>query len=114
MCTCQDLLKNDHSSQVDIVHAAATHATMSADEAPMYVVQFALLAGPVRRFRRLVDHLTSVLQASQQRLMIIFVFFERENCTFKKKKEVEGKVSKAKEEEKEEEDGIIKFLPDNT
>ncbi|CAJ0562227.1 unnamed protein product, partial [Mesorhabditis spiculigera] len=37
-------------------------------EAPMYVVQFSLLAGPVRRFKRLVEHLTSVLQnATQQR-----------------------------------------------
>uniref|UniRef100_A0A1I8EVA9 non-specific serine/threonine protein kinase n=1 Tax=Wuchereria bancrofti TaxID=6293 RepID=A0A1I8EVA9_WUCBA len=51
--------------QVDIVQAA--HRTASNDETAMYVVQFALLAGPVRRFRRLVDHLTAILQASQQR-----------------------------------------------
>ncbi|KAL3982674.1 Protein kinase domain family protein [Acanthocheilonema viteae] len=51
--------------QVDIVQAA--HRTASDEETPMYVVQFTLLAGPVRRFRRLVDHLTAILQASQQR-----------------------------------------------
>ncbi|OZC07312.1 hypothetical protein X798_05678 [Onchocerca flexuosa] len=51
--------------QVDIVQAA--HRTASNEENPMYVVQFALLAGPLRRFRRLVDHLTAILQASQQR-----------------------------------------------
>ncbi|EJD75799.1 serine/threonine kinase SAD-1 [Loa loa] len=51
--------------QVDIVQPA--HRTASNEETPMYVVQFALLAGPVRRFRRLVDHLTAILQASQQR-----------------------------------------------
>uniref|UniRef100_A0A8R1XVH5 non-specific serine/threonine protein kinase n=1 Tax=Onchocerca volvulus TaxID=6282 RepID=A0A8R1XVH5_ONCVO len=51
--------------QVDIVQAA--QRTASNEENPMYVVQFALLAGPIRRFRRLVDHLTAILQASQQR-----------------------------------------------
>uniref|UniRef100_A0A915PVU2 Serine/threonine-protein kinase BRSK2 n=1 Tax=Setaria digitata TaxID=48799 RepID=A0A915PVU2_9BILA len=50
--------------QVDIVQTA--HRTTS-EETPMYVVQFALLAGPIRRFKRLVDHLTAILQASQQR-----------------------------------------------
>uniref|UniRef100_A0A158PNJ3 non-specific serine/threonine protein kinase n=1 Tax=Anisakis simplex TaxID=6269 RepID=A0A158PNJ3_ANISI len=51
--------------QVDIV--VSPHAAISAGEAPMYVVQFTLLAGPVRRFRRLVDHLSAILQNSQQR-----------------------------------------------
>ncbi|VDN03020.1 unnamed protein product [Thelazia callipaeda] len=51
--------------QVDIVQAA--HRQVQTDDTSMYVVQFSLLAGPVRRFRRLVDHLTAILQASQQR-----------------------------------------------
>ncbi|VDK84235.1 unnamed protein product [Litomosoides sigmodontis] len=51
--------------QVDIVQTA--HRTASSEESPMYVIQFSLLTGPVRRFRRLVDHLTAILQASQQR-----------------------------------------------
>ncbi|VDN57719.1 unnamed protein product [Dracunculus medinensis] len=51
--------------QVDIV--VSPHAATSIGEAPMYVVQFTLLAGPVRRFKRLVNHLTAILQSSQQR-----------------------------------------------
>ncbi|VDK28075.1 unnamed protein product [Gongylonema pulchrum] len=51
--------------QVDIVQAA--HTVASTEDAPVYVIQFALLAGPIRRFRRLVDHLTAILQAFQQR-----------------------------------------------
>uniref|UniRef100_A0A915A4L7 non-specific serine/threonine protein kinase n=1 Tax=Parascaris univalens TaxID=6257 RepID=A0A915A4L7_PARUN len=51
--------------QVDIV--VSPHAALSAGEAPMYVVQFTLLAGPVRRFRRLVDHLSAILHSSHQR-----------------------------------------------
>lgn len=38
----------------------------TAGEAPTYVVQFVLLAGPVRRFKRLVEHLSSILQSSTQ------------------------------------------------
>ncbi|KIH65621.1 hypothetical protein ANCDUO_04055 [Ancylostoma duodenale] len=37
-----------------------------AGESPTYVVQFVLLAGPVRRFKRLVEHLSSILQSSTQ------------------------------------------------
>uniref|UniRef100_A0A0N5B5E4 non-specific serine/threonine protein kinase n=1 Tax=Strongyloides papillosus TaxID=174720 RepID=A0A0N5B5E4_STREA len=33
---------------------------------PIYVVQFTLLAGPLRRFKRLVDHLSVVLQSNPQ------------------------------------------------
>uniref|UniRef100_A0A158R3W9 non-specific serine/threonine protein kinase n=1 Tax=Syphacia muris TaxID=451379 RepID=A0A158R3W9_9BILA len=51
--------------QVDIIESP--HAGRSADGEPVYVVQFTLIAGPVRRFRRLVDHLSSVLQSSYQR-----------------------------------------------
>ena len=44
-------------------------------ESPMYVVQFTLLAGPVRRFKRLVDHLSSILQSStQQRYAFVFCY----------------------------------------
>ncbi|KAF8354125.1 sad-1 [Pristionchus pacificus] len=35
-------------------------------EPPMYVVQFTLLAGPVRRFKRLVEHLSAILQNTTQ------------------------------------------------
>ncbi|CAJ0953512.1 unnamed protein product, partial [Mesorhabditis belari] len=49
---------------VDII----TSPQQSPSEPPMYVVQFSLLAGPVRRFKRLVEHLSSILQnATQQR-----------------------------------------------
>ncbi|VDL69556.1 unnamed protein product [Nippostrongylus brasiliensis] len=45
-----------------------------AGEAPTYVVQFVLLAGPVRRFKRLVEHLSSILQSStQQRYDILLI-----------------------------------------
>ncbi|KAH7684663.1 SAD-1 protein [Aphelenchoides avenae] len=49
--------------QVDIV---TTERSGSADH-PFYVVQFTLLAGPVRRFRRLVEHMSTLLQTTQQR-----------------------------------------------
>lgn len=49
--------------QVDIV---TTERSGSAEH-PFYVVQFTLLAGPVRRFRRLVEHMSTLLQTSQQR-----------------------------------------------
>uniref|UniRef100_A0A915K356 non-specific serine/threonine protein kinase n=1 Tax=Romanomermis culicivorax TaxID=13658 RepID=A0A915K356_ROMCU len=32
-----------------------------------YMVQFSMIAGPVRRFKRLVDHLSSIIQSSNQR-----------------------------------------------
>uniref|UniRef100_A0A1I7ZBP5 non-specific serine/threonine protein kinase n=1 Tax=Steinernema glaseri TaxID=37863 RepID=A0A1I7ZBP5_9BILA len=50
--------------QVDIIISPQNPHTNS--ETPMYVVQFTLLAGPVRRFRRLVDHLSSILQTTSQ------------------------------------------------
>ncbi|KAK6027216.1 hypothetical protein OSTOST_06753, partial [Ostertagia ostertagi] len=50
---------------VDIV--MSPQKVITADgEAPTYVVQFVLLAGPVRRFKRLVEHLSSILQSSTQ------------------------------------------------
>uniref|UniRef100_A0AC34REG7 Protein kinase domain-containing protein n=1 Tax=Panagrolaimus sp. JU765 TaxID=591449 RepID=A0AC34REG7_9BILA len=48
--------------QVDIIVSAQSESA----ERPLYVVQFTLLAGPTRRFRRLVDHLSAVLQSSTQ------------------------------------------------
>ncbi|KJH48379.1 hypothetical protein DICVIV_05494 [Dictyocaulus viviparus] len=36
------------------------------NEPSTYVVQFVLLSGPVRRFKRLVEHLSSILQSSTQ------------------------------------------------
>ncbi|TMS37184.1 hypothetical protein L596_004164 [Steinernema carpocapsae] len=50
--------------QVDIIVSPQNSPTNI--DAPMYVVQFTLLAGPVRRFRRLVDHLSSILQTTSQ------------------------------------------------
>ncbi|VDD95913.1 unnamed protein product [Enterobius vermicularis] len=51
--------------QVDIIESP--HVGRSVDGEPVYVVQFTLIAGPVRRFRRLVDHLSAILQNSYQR-----------------------------------------------
>jgi len=48
--------------QVDIIVSAQSESP----DRPLYVVQFTLLAGPTRRFRRLVDHLSAVLQSSSQ------------------------------------------------
>uniref|UniRef100_A0A7E4VFW7 non-specific serine/threonine protein kinase n=1 Tax=Panagrellus redivivus TaxID=6233 RepID=A0A7E4VFW7_PANRE len=48
--------------QVDIIVSAHS----DSPDRPLYVVQFTLLAGPTRRFRRLVDHLSAVLQSSSQ------------------------------------------------
>uniref|UniRef100_A0AC34GRT5 Protein kinase domain-containing protein n=1 Tax=Panagrolaimus sp. ES5 TaxID=591445 RepID=A0AC34GRT5_9BILA len=48
--------------QVDII---VSNQSESPDR-PLYVVQFTLLAGPTRRFRRLVDHLSAVLQSNSQ------------------------------------------------
>ncbi|CAB3401032.1 unnamed protein product [Caenorhabditis bovis] len=48
---------------VDII--ASPQQVMTGDT-PTYVVQFTLLAGPVRRFKRLVDHLSAILQNSTQ------------------------------------------------
>lgn len=59
------LILKIYKIKVDIV--VSPHAATSIGEAPMYVVQFTLLAGPVRRFKRLVNHLTAILQSSQQR-----------------------------------------------
>uniref|UniRef100_A0A1I7X8U2 non-specific serine/threonine protein kinase n=1 Tax=Heterorhabditis bacteriophora TaxID=37862 RepID=A0A1I7X8U2_HETBA len=54
---------------VDIM--ASPQQVVVAGEAPTYVVQFTLLAGPVRRFKRLVEHLSSILQNStQQRIFV--------------------------------------------
>ncbi|KAK0397631.1 hypothetical protein QR680_002198 [Steinernema hermaphroditum] len=50
--------------QVDIIISPQNSPINT--ETPMYVVQFTLLAGPVRRFRRLVDHLSSILQTTSQ------------------------------------------------
>ncbi|KAJ1348641.1 secondary alcohol dehydrogenase (SADH1) [Parelaphostrongylus tenuis] len=49
---------------VDIV--SSQQVVTLAGETPTYVVQFVLLAGPVRRFKRLVEHLSSILQSSTQ------------------------------------------------
>ena len=61
--------------QVDILLSQPPDTSPSASSQPpppptgppTYVVQFTLIAGPVRRFRRLADHLTAILQASQAR-----------------------------------------------
>ncbi|EPB76312.1 kinase domain protein [Ancylostoma ceylanicum] len=50
---------------VDIV-SSPQQVVVMAGESPTYVVQFVLLAGPVRRFKRLVEHLSSILQSSTQ------------------------------------------------
>ncbi|KAK5970619.1 Serine/threonine-protein kinase BRSK2 [Trichostrongylus colubriformis] len=50
---------------VDIVVSPQKVITMDG-ESPTYVVQFVLLAGPVRRFKRLVEHLSAILQSSTQ------------------------------------------------
>ncbi|KHJ86603.1 hypothetical protein OESDEN_13638, partial [Oesophagostomum dentatum] len=50
---------------VDIV-SSPQQVVVMAGETPTYVVQFVLLAGPVRRFKRLVEHLSSILQSSTQ------------------------------------------------
>ncbi|KAI1725836.1 protein kinase domain-containing protein [Ditylenchus destructor] len=49
--------------QVDII---TTDRSNNPDN-PFFVVQFTLHTGPVRRFRRLVEHMSSILQATQQR-----------------------------------------------
>lgn len=49
--------------QVDIV----TTERSGSLEHPFYVVQFSLHTGPVRRFKRLVEHLSTILQTSQHR-----------------------------------------------
>ncbi|CAI5454938.1 unnamed protein product [Caenorhabditis angaria] len=49
---------------VDII--ASPQQVVMAGETPTYVVQFTLLAGPVRRFKRLVEHLSAILQNSTQ------------------------------------------------
>ncbi|PAV64771.1 hypothetical protein WR25_26259 isoform A [Diploscapter pachys] len=49
---------------VDII--PSPQQIMHAGEMPTYVVQFTLLAGPMRRFKRLVDHLSAILQNSTQ------------------------------------------------
>ncbi|XGW34429.1 hypothetical protein V3C99_018369, partial [Haemonchus contortus] len=48
---------------VDIVTSSQKLIAMNG-EPPSYVVQFVLLAGPTRRFKRLVEHLASILQGS--------------------------------------------------
>ncbi|CAA94127.2 Serine/threonine kinase SAD-1 [Caenorhabditis elegans] len=49
---------------VDII--PSPQQVVIAGETPTYVVQFVLLAGPVRRFKRLVEHLSAILQNSTQ------------------------------------------------
>lgn len=49
---------------VDII--PSPQQVVMAGETPTYVVQFTLLAGPVRRFKRLVEHLSAILQNSTQ------------------------------------------------
>lgn len=49
--------------QVDIVSTERSGSV----EHPFFVVQFSLHTGPIRRFRRLVEHLSTILQTSQQR-----------------------------------------------
>ncbi|ULT84790.1 hypothetical protein L3Y34_013462 [Caenorhabditis briggsae] len=49
---------------VDII--PSPQQVVLAGETPTYVVQFTLLAGPVRRFKRLVEHLSAILQNSTQ------------------------------------------------
>jgi hypothetical protein len=63
------------SQQVDIVspngqqqNAAGagsvdSMASTTTDSSPVLVVQFTLQSGPVRRFKRLVEHLTCILKA---------------------------------------------------
>uniref|UniRef100_A0A914DLW6 non-specific serine/threonine protein kinase n=1 Tax=Acrobeloides nanus TaxID=290746 RepID=A0A914DLW6_9BILA len=48
--------------QVDIMMSGQSESI----DNPLYVVQFTLLAGPVRRFKRLVEHLAAVLQSTSQ------------------------------------------------
>uniref|UniRef100_A0A1I7V3P4 non-specific serine/threonine protein kinase n=1 Tax=Caenorhabditis tropicalis TaxID=1561998 RepID=A0A1I7V3P4_9PELO len=49
---------------VDII--PSPQQVVIAGETPTYVVQYTLLAGPVRRFKRLVEHLSAILQDSTQ------------------------------------------------
>lgn len=49
---------------VDII--PSPQQVVMSGETPTYVVQFTLLAGPVRRFKRLVEHLSAILQNSTQ------------------------------------------------
>ncbi|VDM52295.1 unnamed protein product [Angiostrongylus costaricensis] len=58
---------------VDIV--SSQQVVTLAGETPTYVVQFVLLAGPIRRFKRLVEHLSSILQSSTQQRQAIITFF---------------------------------------
>lgn len=79
-----DSIINVANIQVDIV-SSPQQVVVMAGESPTYVVQFVLLAGgyyesmtrgesqdnvgnlgPVRRFKRLVEHLSSILQSSTQ------------------------------------------------
>lgn len=49
---------------VDVI--PSPQQVVMAGETPTYVVQFVLLAGPVRRFKRLVEHLSAILQNTTQ------------------------------------------------
>ncbi|KAI6187771.1 Protein kinase domain-containing protein [Aphelenchoides besseyi] len=52
------------------LHVDIIPTEQSESENPFFFVQFTLNAGPVRRFRRLVDHLAVVLQSNQQQRFV--------------------------------------------